>query len=162
LVSTPNQGSFHLGVSSISTYINIFLTITLPGYHHKPGQCKHGQEEVRNSRLRDFGSALTISQPEDKKGDSSPIPSIAKKETVSDYYLAILLGVAAVVFIVGWSAYVTWYLAPADAKKNLQREAEHQASIDGPKVLLELVGEMRLLRSELSHLRSAVENLAAR
>jgi hypothetical protein len=64
--------------------------------------------------------------------------------------------------MIGISALVTRYIImPAVAKQNFQKEAEHQVSVDGPKVLLELVGEMRLLRSELSHLRLAVENLAA-
>jgi len=64
--------------------------------------------------------------------------------------------------MIGISALVTWYfIMPAVAKQNFQKEAEHQVSIDGPKVLADLVEEMRLLRSELSHLRFAVENLAA-
>jgi hypothetical protein len=50
---------------------------------------------------------------------------------------------------------------PEGAKNNLRKEAEYQASVDGPKALAELVGEMRLLRSEVSLLRLAVENLAA-
>jgi hypothetical protein len=76
-------------------------------------------------------------------------------------YGAVTFAVCALIFWTGFLGFVYLYVLPEGARKNLQKEVEHQASIDGSKALAELVGEMRLLRSEVSLLRFAVENLAA-
>jgi hypothetical protein len=104
---------------------------------------------------------MMFSQLGHKKSTPPSITPAAPEQTAPSDYGSILFGVFVLVFMVGFSALVTYHIMPAVAKQNLQKEAEHQASIDGPKALAELVGEMRLLRSEVSLLRFAVENLAA-
>jgi hypothetical protein len=74
---------------------------------------------------------------------------------------AVIFAACTVIFWAGFLSFMYLYVAPEGRRKSLQREAEQQASIDGPKVLLELVGEMRVLRSEVGLLISAVESLAA-
>jgi hypothetical protein len=105
-----------------------------------------------------------FSQLGDKKATSPSIPSVPSvtpEKTSSTDYGSIIFAIVLLVLTVGFLAFVILYVAPEGARKNLQKEAEHQASIQGPKVLAELVDEMRLLRSEVSLLRFAVENLAA-
>ena len=104
---------------------------------------------------------MTFSQLGDKESTPPPVPSPAPEQTGSNDYGSIIFGVIILLFIVGCSAMVFLVAIPEGAKNNLRKEAEHQASIDGPKALAELVGEMRLLRSEVSLLRFAVEKLAA-
>ena len=102
-----------------------------------------------------------FSQLGERKGTPPPIPSAAPEQTAPKDYGSIIIGIIMLAFLVGMLAVVFLVAIPEGAKKNLQRQAEHQASIDGPKALAQLVGEMKLLRSEVSLLRLAVENLAA-
>jgi hypothetical protein len=104
---------------------------------------------------------MMFSQLGDKESTPPPVPSTAPEQTAPKDYGSIIFGVIILLFIVGCLAIVILVAIPEGAKNNLRKEAEHQASIDGPKALAELVGEMRLLRSEVSLLRLAAENLAA-
>jgi len=104
---------------------------------------------------------MMISQSGDKESTPPQVPSAAPEQTDSNDYGSILFGLFILVVIVGFAALIVFLVIPEGAKNNLRKEAEYQASIDGPKALAELVGEMRLLRSEVSLLRVAVENLAA-
>jgi hypothetical protein len=104
---------------------------------------------------------MMFSQLGDKKSTPPMVPSAAPKQTASNGHGDFMFGALILVLIVGFVAFVTLVAIPMDAKNKLQKEAERQASIAGPKVLAELAGEMRLLRSEVSLLRLAVENLAA-
>ena len=103
---------------------------------------------------------MMFSQPGEKKGTPPPVPSAAPEQTASKDYGSIIFGIIVLTFLGVMLAIVFLVAIPEGAKNNLKKEAEHQASIDGPKVLAELVGEMRLLRSEVSLLRSAVEKIA--
>lgn len=103
---------------------------------------------------------MMSSQPGEKKGTPPPIPSAASEQTAPKDYGSIIFGVFLLALIVGFAALITFVAIPEGAKNNLKKEAEYQASIDGPKALAELVGEMRLLRSEVSLLRTAVEKIA--
>ena len=104
---------------------------------------------------------MMISPSGEKESTPPQVPSAAPEQTDSNGYGSIIFGVVLLVIIVGFAAFVTFFAIPEGARINLRKEAEHQASIDGPKTLSELVGEMRLLRSEVSLLRLAVENIAA-
>jgi hypothetical protein len=104
---------------------------------------------------------MISSQLGDKESTPPPVPSAAPEQTGPNGYGSIIFGVIMLAIIVGFAAFVTFFAIPEGARINLRKEAEYQASIDGPKALAELVGEMRLLRSEVSMLRLAVENLAA-
>jgi hypothetical protein len=102
-----------------------------------------------------------FSQLGDKESTPPPVPSAAPEQTASSDYSSLIFGLFILALIIGFAALMILLVIPEGAKNNLRKEAEHQASIDGPKALAELVGEMRLLRSEVSLLRFAVENLAA-
>ena len=102
-----------------------------------------------------------FSQLGDKESTPPPVPSVTPEKTSSTDHGSIIFGIIILAFFVGLLAIVILVAIPEGAKNNLRKEAEYQASVDGPKALSELVGEMRLLRSEVSLLRLAVENLAA-
>jgi hypothetical protein len=104
---------------------------------------------------------MMFSQLEDKESTPPPVSSAAPEQTTSSDYSSLIFGLFILALIVGFAALLHFLVIPEGAKNNLRKEAEHQASVDGPKMLSELVGEMRLLRSEVSLLRLAVENLAA-
>lgn len=46
------------------------------------------------------------------------------------------------------------FALPEGKRMNMQKEAKHQASLDGPKVLAELLAEVRLLRMAVERLAS--------
>jgi hypothetical protein len=54
--------------------------------------------------------------------------------------------------LVGFLSYVILVVAPEGARKRLLREAEHRASKERPDVLVELLGEVRLLRLAMEKL----------
>jgi hypothetical protein len=104
---------------------------------------------------------MMISPSGEKQSTPPPVSSAAPEQTAPKDYSSIIFGLFIMTLIIGFAALMIFLVIPEGAKNNLRKEAEYQASIDGPKALAELVGEMRLLRSEVSLLRSAVENLAA-
>jgi hypothetical protein len=104
---------------------------------------------------------LMFSQFGDKESIPPPVPSPAPEQTAPNDYSSMIFGLFIMALITGFAALMIFLVIPEGAKNNLRKEAEYQASVDGPKALAELVGEMRLLRSEVSFLRLAVENLAA-
>jgi hypothetical protein len=87
---------------------------------------------------------IMSSQYGDKNGNYSPILPGSSKKAASYSYGDLFFVVLLVAFIV-FMAYAMFHV-PEGAKKNLWMEAEYEASVDGPKVLAELVGQVRLLR----------------
>jgi len=57
------------------------------------------------------------------------------------------------IFLLGFGSFLYFGVLPDAEKKRIQRELVQEASLEGPKVLAELLGEVRLLRL-------AVEKLA--
>jgi hypothetical protein len=58
------------------------------------------------------------------------------------------------IFLLGVGSFVYFFVLPEVKKDRIRRESAQQAKVDGPKVLAELLGEVRLLRlavEKLSH-----------
>lgn len=104
---------------------------------------------------------MMFSQLGDEEDNPPPVPSALPEQAASSDYSSIIFGLFILALIIGFGALMIFLVIPEGAKNNLRKEAEYQASVEGPKALAELVGEMRLLRSEVSLLRLAVEDLAA-
>jgi hypothetical protein len=50
------------------------------------------------------------------------------------------------IFLLGIGSFVYLFILPEIKKDKIRRELAQQAKVDGPKVLAELLGEVRLLR----------------
>jgi len=99
-----------------------------------------------------------FSQSRDKKVDSSPIPPTTPTTIHSKIHRWMVVAVT-LFTIIGWFSFVYFVLAPSSASKDMLRKAEQQASLEAPKVLAKILGEIEVLKSEVSLLRSAVEKL---
>ena len=102
---------------------------------------------------------LIFSQSGDKKVNYSPVPPITPTTIYSKIHSLVVVVVFALTLI-GWLGSVYFVLAPSGARKDLLRKEEQQASLQAPKTLAELLEEIELLKSEVGHLRLAVEKLA--
>lgn len=100
-----------------------------------------------------------FSQSRDKKVDSSPIPPTTPTTIYSTIHRWVVVAVFLSTFV-GWISFVYFVLAPSGASKDMRRKAEQQASLEAPKVLARILGEIEVLKSEVSLLRSAVEKLS--
>jgi hypothetical protein len=102
---------------------------------------------------------MMFSQSGDKKVNYLTVPPITPTKFYSRLHGWVVFAVFTLTLI-GWFSFVYFVLAPSGARKDMLRKAEQQASLDAPKVLAKLLGEMELLRSEMNSLRLAVEKVA--
>jgi hypothetical protein len=93
-----------------------------------------------------------FSQSGDKKGKYSPVTPTTPTKFYSRLHGWVVLSVFALT-LVAFLSFVILVVGPEGDKKNRERKLAHEASLEGPKVLAELLGEVRLLRL-------AVEKLA--
>lgn len=85
------------------------------------------------------------SQSEDKKINDPLIASVQKKDQGIDIVL-ILWILFGVIMSIGFGTFVWLVVIPEGQKTAMRDEMEHEASINGPKVLEEILEELRLLR----------------
>lgn len=85
----------------------------------------------------------------DKKGNNPAVPS---KSLLNDPGFPNFL-IFVTIFILGFGSFVYFIVLPGAEENRTRRVLAQQATVDGPKVLAELLGEVRLLRL-------AVEKLA--
>jgi hypothetical protein len=92
------------------------------------------------------------SQSEDKKINDPLIASVQKKDQGIDIVLILWILFGAIMSI-GFGTFVWLVVVPEGQKTGIRYEMEHEASIRGPKVLEEILAELRLLRVAVENQR---------
>jgi hypothetical protein len=94
------------------------------------------------------------SQPEDKKTIEPPVPSIQKKDTSKDTDIALITWILFCILLsIGFGTFICLVAIPQGQRKGVRDEMEHEASTRGPKVLEEILMELRLLRVAVENQR---------
>jgi len=114
---------------------------------------KYGRQKVWTAPTSAMCST-DPSQSEDEKDHSLLIASRQKKVPTKGFDLAAILGISAgVIMLLGIGALLFFVAIPEGEKKRIRDEMEHEASIKGPKVLEEILEELRLLRVAVENQR---------
>jgi len=98
--------------------------------------------------------AVDGSQPEDSETNEPLIASVHKKESSKGIDILLVLWIIfGVVMSIGFGTFVWLVVIPESQKTAMRAEMEHEASIKGPRVLEEILEELRLLRAAVENQR---------
>lgn len=94
------------------------------------------------------------SQPEDSETNEPLLASVQKKDPSKGIDIVLILWVLfGIVMSIGFGTFVWLVVIPEGQKTAMRAEMEHEASIKGPKVLEEILEELRLLRAAVENQR---------
>jgi hypothetical protein len=104
--------------------------------------------------LRSCALGIDGSQTEDKKTNDPPIAPVQKKDPSKSIDIVLILWILFGVFMsIGFGTFVWLVVIPEGQKTGIRYEMEHEAAIKGPKVLEEILEELRLLRVAVENQR---------
>lgn len=94
------------------------------------------------------------SQPEESETNEPLIASVHKKDSSKSIDIVLILWILfGVIMSIGFGTFVWLVVIPEGQKTAMRDEMEHEASIKGPKVLEEILEELRLLRAAVENQR---------
>jgi len=94
------------------------------------------------------------SQPEDSETNEPLIASVQKKDLSKGIDIVLILWILfGVIMSIGFGTFLWLVIIPEGRKIAMRDEMEHEASIKGPRVLEEILEELRLLRAAVENQR---------